>query len=363
MIYNTRDNIERAAQAIREDSVGFTTGYPDLDKITCGLKPGEVTVIGGWPGMGKSALMGNIVSRSAVQLPQLVFSQEMSVRTLMARMLMDVGQLPAFRLREGDLSDDEQKRKDVAITKLKNRPIFIDGSTKITPKMVDEQCQHITENVAEQFVVHIDYLQMMKPNSTTGSKRTDVDSILEDLCEIAKKRNIPIVLLCQLKRPDEQKYGREPRLSDLKESSGIEQFASQVVLIHRPAYYQMTTINASATDNGEAYLIVAKNRHGSQGKVPLLWLAEFTSFQSMDVGDEDTDNLYKAPDEPVMDEGPAPSEMADQFAQDYSLPAEEAQQGIEPALDGTDPNDPAPGEQTDFLDDLTPPEVDEDIPF
>ena len=348
-MYSTRNFIEKAAREIPEKALGYTTGYPDLDKVIRGLRPGEITIVGGWPTMGKTSLLANIAARSGVQVPQLIFSSEMSVSSIMARMLIDLAQIPGDIMRSGNLSEQEIQRKQIAITKLQNRPIFIDGSSHLTPAIVDAVCQEMSENVAGEYVVYIDYLQLMQANESTGSRRTDIDSIMTDLSVIAKTRQIPMVIACQLRRPDEKNYGRAPRLSDLKESSGIEQVADVVILIHRPAYFKMTEVDVTASDDGEAYLLIAKNRNGRQGKVPMLWIDSLTSFQDMGVLEESTDNLYSTPDQPVEAGDDGLGRTMD------NLP--------DTSQDGSEIPEQIPGDTSDFVDDLLPPVVEDDIPF
>ena len=106
-------------------------------------------------------------------------------------------------------------------------------------------------------------------------------NITRDIKAIAKELSIPVVLLCQLNRQPANRESHEPRLSDLRDSGRIEENADVVLLIHRPDYYNIKELDIESDDGGEAWVMVAKNRNGAVGKIPVVWIAEWMTFRGI----------------------------------------------------------------------------------
>jgi replicative DNA helicase len=130
-------------------------------------------------------------------------------------------------------------------------------------------------------VVFIDYLQLIRSVDSRVARYEVVDNICQGLRNIAKEKDIAVVLLCQLNRESEKRENHRPRLSDLRESGGIEQTADKIIFLYRPSYYLMYEQQERNNygDDSEAYMIIAKNRNGRLEDVPAVWEAEYMSFR------------------------------------------------------------------------------------
>ena len=325
MLYSTKNNIRNTANEISQKAYGYSTGFRDLDSAIFGMHQSELIIVAGRSSMGKSALLTNIAARSAVQIPQLIFSCEMPNRPLMERMLSDTSEVPFYKLKRGDdLNEAETDRMKKAITKLENRPIFIDDRSVLTPSVIRDCCEKFSSQVSKEFVVYVDYLQLMTPDVSRSNRVLEIDTILADLRSIMKDFEIPIVVACQLNREVERRQDHEPRLSDLRESGGIEQAADVVLLIHRPSYYRMKEINLDTEDDGEAYIFIAKQRNGATGKIPMIWIPEFMGFRGLGSLDEGPGPLYEEENEHMQ----SITQEVEQSKQE--APAEEMQEAEQP---------------------------------
>src|SRR6266481_3693912 len=199
---------------------GISTGFAEFDRMTDGMHPAEMIVIAARPSMGKTALVMNIAEHVAVQenLPVGVFSLEMSSQQLVQRLLCSRARV---------------------------------------------------------------YLQLLRSTSRRAqdNRQLEISEISAGLKGLAKELKIPIIVVAQLNRQPEARSGGRPRLSDLRESGSIEQDADLVGLLVRPEIYEEDK-DAREEKAGEAELIIAKQRNGPVGEIPLTFLKEFTRFET-----------------------------------------------------------------------------------
>ena len=132
-------------------------------------------------------------------------------------------------------------------------------------------------------LVMIDYLQLMKSGTRVESRVQEVSEITRNLKLMAKDLNVPVIVLAQLARGTEARgKSHRPQLADLRESGSIEQDADQVLFLFRPEYYNNNDQDPTAAAPASiAEVIVAKNRHGSVGKVEMGWNGEYTRFSDL----------------------------------------------------------------------------------
>jgi len=264
---------------------GLTTGFDDLDRMTSGLKPGNMMVIAARPSMGKTSLMMNIVEHVAIDLEiaTMVFSLEMSAKDLTQRLmfarakyqdLTNRGQKPV----KGDLQRIQNASREVLKSNL-----HIDDCPAIT---INELRARARRKMREcnLGLIAIDYLQLMRSKSkqADGSREREVAEISAGIKGLAKELKIPIIILAQINRDAEKRTGKNlgvPRMSDLRESGSIEQDADLVGLLYRSAYYA-TDDAAKEAEAGLAQLIIAKNRNGETGAVHLTFVAEIMRFEA-----------------------------------------------------------------------------------
>jgi replicative DNA helicase len=263
---------------------GIPTGFKDLDRMTSGLQPAEMTVIAARPSMGKTAFAMNIAEHVAVQqkLPVAIFSLEMSSQQLVQRMLCSRARVTLERARDGFLSEADFPKLTHAASHLAEAPIFIDDSAAITILELRAKARRLKSRESIGLVV-IDYLQLLRGTSRRGqdNRQLEISEISAGIKGLAKELNIPVIVVAQLNRNPEMRTGSgkgRPRLADLRESGSIEQDADVVGLLIREEYYADTDEERDDLE-GKAELIIAKQRNGPIGEIKLTFLKEYTRFE------------------------------------------------------------------------------------
>ena len=258
---------------------GLPTGYLELDDLTSGLQRGEMVIVAARPSMGKTALGLNIAEHVGAdnKTPVVVFSLEMAAQQLVERMLCGRGHIDSHKLRRGMLSDEEYNTLiNHVAPELSEAPIFIDDSPSLTPLAMRAKARRLKLQHDIQLVV-IDYLQLMHvPN--VESRQQEVSVISRHLKALARELNVPVLVMSQLNRGPEGREGHRPRMSDLRESGAIEQDADVVMMLHREDYYHN---EPEYEKNNQAEVIIAKQRNGPTGTVPLAWQATYTRFETL----------------------------------------------------------------------------------
>ena len=260
---------------------GLSTGFAELDRMTSGLHPAEMVVIAARPSMGKTALAMNVVEQIAVnqQLPVAVFSLEMSSQQLVQRMLCSRARVNLQRVRDGFLAERDFPSLTAAASKLAEARIFIDDSASLSILELRAKARRLKAQQDVQLIV-VDYLQLLRSPTRRAqeNRQLEISEISAGLKALAKELKIPVIVIAQLNRQPEARSGGKPRLSDLRESGSIEQDADLVGLLVRPELYEEDE-EARAEKEGEAELIIAKQRNGPVGEIPLTFLKEFTRFE------------------------------------------------------------------------------------
>ncbi len=265
----------------RDLYVGIPTGISALDEITTGLNRSDLIIVGARPGMGKTSFALNIARNVAMQQKRTVavFNLEMSREQMVNRMLSSEARVSSKKLRTGNLTPDEWSRLASAAGQLGQAPIYLDDTASITVATMKARLLRLKDL---GFVV-IDYLQLVHSGKRTENRVTEVSEITRSLKIMAKELNVPIMVCAQLARATEKQANHRPGLSDLRESSSIEQDADQVLFLYRDEYYRNEKSDPSAVETGTAEVIVSKNRHGELGTVPLAFQGEFTQFTSLEL--------------------------------------------------------------------------------
>ena len=266
------DSLERGAQ-----KPGVKSGFYDIDKYTGGWQAGELVIIAGRPGMGKSVLAKDFCE--AANVPTLVFSLEMSKSELIKRQLSGISRVDFESIRTSNIADDDWQDVISAANKLSQLPIYYNDSGNIT---IDEICaiaetKHITHHIG---LVIIDYLQLIRSVEKTEHREREVANISRELKGLARKLDIPVICLAQLNRACEQRVPQIPRLSDLRESGAIEQDADIVGFLYRPWIY-----NKDA-DKHEAKFILAKSRNTRTGNIKMVFDGSIQRFASAARGND-----------------------------------------------------------------------------
>ena len=235
--------------------------------------------------MGKTALAMNIAEHVALEAkqPVAVFSLEMSSSQLVQRLLCSRARVNLANVRNGFLQNSDFTALTAAASKLAESKMFIDDSHDLTILELKAKCRRMKAQHNIQ-AIFIDYLQLLRSSSRRAqdNRQLEIAEISSGVKGLAKELNLPIVVLAQLNRNPEGRTGEakgRPRLSDLRESGSIEQDADLVGLLVREEYYADSEEEKEKSE-GKATLIIAKQRNGPVGDVPLTFLKEHTRFEN-----------------------------------------------------------------------------------
>ena len=267
-------------------SLGISTGFDMLDQKSGGLKAGEMFVVAARPSMGKTSLMMNIVENICLDQgkPCMVFSCEMSSTQLVQRLLFARAKFVASQLSRGYTpKKQELERVRNASVQIMNSKLFIDDTAGISINELRAKARRKKRDEDIQFIA-IDYLQLLKSRTrqAENSREREIAEISGGIKALAKELNIPILILAQLNRGPEGRTGKSlgiPRMSDLRESGAIEQDADLVGLLYRSKYYAENDEERAALE-GKAELVLAKNRNGETGSIPLTFIEDLMRFES-----------------------------------------------------------------------------------
>lgn len=252
---------------------GVPSGIRLLDKITNGFKPGQLIILAGRPGMGKTSLAMNMVEHAAVDcgMPVGVFSVEMSKEQLIQRAMCSLSRENFDSLQAGTASETSINRLGAQSQRISKSPLFIQDPSGININQLCARARRMKRKANIHFLM-IDYIGLINGDGKSENRAREVTQVTNALKCLAKELRIPILALAQLNRKVEDAGGREPRLSDLRESGSIEQDADVVMLLNS---------NEPKPDEQPTDLIVAKHRGGRTAKIALMFVKKFTRFEEV----------------------------------------------------------------------------------
>jgi replicative DNA helicase len=271
------DGISKMVMSLLEEEKGITglpSGLITLDKHTNGFSPGQLIIIAGRPGIGKSSLADRILHTVCFikKEPAQFYSIEMTAKEFTYRQCSLDMNIPHDSIRKNALSVAEKRQLSLWATDIvPNSSLQIrDGELYI------EDLCYKAKRAAKNGIslLMIDYLQLVQSKKPHGTRDEQVGHITRSLKSLAKELNIPVIALCQLNRNPEGRADKRPELSDLRESGNIEQDADMVIFIYREGYY------VELNYQEQAELIIAKNRSGETGTVHCWWSGPTMSFQN-----------------------------------------------------------------------------------
>ncbi|MCK4906997.1 MAG: replicative DNA helicase [Spirochaetes bacterium] len=258
-------------------NTGLSTGFSGFDKITSGLQGGQLIIIAGRPGTGKTAFCLNMAVRIGINTrrPVLIFSLEMQKEELVLRMLCSEAKVDNTRLRQGMVNKREMNNIVHAADLIYNTQIVIDDKPDINVMEAKAKARRVKNEKGDLALIIIDYMQLMDgpPDIPRNDRYNIISHVSRSLKYLAKEMDVPVIALSQLSRKVEDRTSGIPMLSDLRESGSIEQDADLVAFISRDIY---------ATDEEEknkAELLIRKNRNAAVGEVPLLFFGQYTRFE------------------------------------------------------------------------------------
>jgi replicative DNA helicase len=303
--------IDMAAAAYKRDGKlsGIATGLADLDRMMGGLQPSDLVILAGRPGMGKTALATNIAFNIAkayrgekqpdgsikTENGGIVgfFSLEMSAEQLATRIIAEQSGVPSYKIRRGDMREDDFYKITDAAREMQAMPFYIDQTGGISIAQLAARARRLKRQRGLDLLV-VDYIQLLSGASKKGESRVqEVTEITTGLKALAKDLNVPIVALSQLSRQVESRDDKRPQLSDLRESGSIEQDADVVMFVFREEYYIKNKEPRAGTEehlkwqqemelvHGKAEVIIGKQRHGPTGSVALAFQADVTRFTNL----------------------------------------------------------------------------------
>ena len=256
------------------DALGTPTFFSGIDKLLVGMGKGDLVLVGARPGVGKTSFALNIASNVALRAKNkavAIFSLEMSCEQLVSRLLASEALIDSYRMRSGELSEEDWGKLARAAGVLAETNILIDDTSGISVTGMKAKLRRV-KNLG---LVVIDYLQLMQSDRRTDNRVQEVSDISRGLKLMAKEFEVPVITCAQLSRSSE-KENKKPVLSDLRDSGAIEQDADTVMFLSRD-YYKNDPDKENVAD-----CIIAKNRHGSTGTVTLGWYGQYTKFITVD---------------------------------------------------------------------------------
>lgn len=280
VVANALKKIEIASHS-NGSVTGVATGFIDLDYRTAGMQPSDLVLIAARPSMGKTAFVLNIAEYVAFHSNQCVaiFSLEMSKEQLVNRLFSLESRVEAQKLRTGNLDDSDWDKLVESAGIIAKSNLIIDDTPGISVAELRSKCRKYKMDHDLKMVI-IDYLQLMTGSGKAESHQLEVSEISRSLKAIARQLNVPVIALSQLSRAVESRPDKRPMLSDLRDSGAIEQDADVVMFIYRDDYY-----NKDTKMKGVAEIIIAKQRNGPIGTVPLAWVPEYTKFVNLEKND------------------------------------------------------------------------------
>ncbi|MCB8838468.1 replicative DNA helicase [Aurantimonas sp. VKM B-3413] len=292
---------------------GVSSGIIGLDRRMGGLQPSDLIILAGRPAMGKTSLATNIAFNIAAAYEPAeqadgsfkaknggvvgFFSLEMSAEQLATRIISEQTEISSSKIRRGHINDQELVKLIACSETMQKLPLYIDQTGGISIAQLAARARRLKRQRGLDVMV-IDYVQLMQGSSKASAQNRvqEITEITTGLKALAKELHVPIIALSQLSRQVESREDKRPQLSDLRESGSIEQDADVVLFVYRDEYYLSNREPKQGTDEhlkweqamnearGKAEVIIAKQRHGPTGSVPLAFQSEYTRFT--DLADE-----------------------------------------------------------------------------
>lgn len=277
------ESFERIDKLHKEKGVlrGVPTGLRDLDNLLAGLQNSDLVILAARPSIGKSSLALNFVDHIACEekIPVGIFSLEMSKEQVIDRLLCLRGSVDSWKLRTGNLDDDDFGKLNYAMGVLSEAPIYIDDSPIINAMEIRTKARRLKADHGLGLIV-IDYMQLLSGGArfqNSDSRAQEVSEISRNLKALARELDVPVLAISQLSRAVEHRPDKRPMLADLRESGSIEQDADVVMFIYRDDYYDKDTENPNIAE-----VLIRKHRNGPTGDVTLFWKPEYMRFATLD---------------------------------------------------------------------------------
>ena len=271
VLTKTQSDLEKLSEN-KGEITGLATGWYDFDRITTGLHPNEFIIIAARPAMGKTVFALNLATHAAMEQEKSValFNLEMGAEQLAQRILSSLGQIDGFKLRTGNLMNQDWKRINEAVSQLSNTNLVIDDTPGITIGEIRAKCRRLASSEKGLSLIVMEYLQLISGGKNYGANRQqEVSDISRSLKTLAMELGVPVIALSQLSRGVEAREDKRPLMSDLRESGSIEQDADIVMFLYRDDYYNKEL--RTEDNNSILELIIGKHRSGPTATIELLF--------------------------------------------------------------------------------------------
>ncbi len=267
--FDRLDELHKSAGSLR----GVPTGFRDLDDTLAGMQNSNLLILAARPGVGKTALALNIAQYAAFKekMPVGIFSLEMSKEELIDRLLVSQGEIDAWKLKTGQLNEQEFSKLSDAMGELYETPLYIDDTPGISILEMRTKARRLQAEHGLKLII-VDYLQLIRPSRNLDNRAQEVSEVSQGLKNLARELKVPVLAMSQLSRQVEQRGIKKPQLSDLRESGGIEQDADVVMFLWREDEEILENMT----------LDIAKHRNGALRSVKLRFRGDRVKFYSTD---------------------------------------------------------------------------------
>jgi len=266
---------DHATDAANGKIRGVQTGYLDLDKIIKMLA-GDLLLVAGRPGQGKSALVDSIgLNAAKAEKKVAIFSLEMSGKQVATRLLSQISGVPTHRILEGKMTELEWPLYTQAVEIFEKLPIMINDKAGITIPQMRTEIKRMSRDLGGVDICIVDYIQLMKSIKKVQRRDQEIGELSRGLKELGRDFDIPILAAAQMSRAVEIRSEKRPVLSDLRESGDLENDADVVMFIYRPDQYEK-----DSTKQNIAEIIVAKQRNGPVGSAELIFRGALAKFEN-----------------------------------------------------------------------------------
>jgi replicative DNA helicase len=282
-IFDLRQDLSSIKENIGKPFNGITSGIEVLDNFILGFGKGELSVIAGRPGIGKSSMARDILLNIGQPInnagASLLCTLEMGCAEVTELLAANLAKVDYQSIKRGCVSDKTLTKFHTALDRLSQYSVIINDDSYVVPDSIREILKTIQSNEPIACLI-VDYLQLMSLRKSVTNRQEEVSEISRELKAIAREFNIPVIAFSQLNRNVEWRESNRPRMIDLRESGAMENDSTKIILIHRPSYYDKQ-LDPNAEDSGEAQLIVCKNRSGATGTVECAFISSWMSFRDL----------------------------------------------------------------------------------
>ena len=260
---------------------GVATHFNGLDSILSGLQKSDLIIVGARPSFGKTAFVLDIAREAALHGNSVgVFSLEMSRDQVIDRIIATQAQIPLWRLRTGRLNEDmDFALIQQALDEISKTRLFIDDTPSPNILQMRSMARRLQIDHGLDLLI-VDYLQLVRPRTGSDNIVQQITEISRNLKSLARELQIPLIAVSQLSRAVDQREGKVPRLSDLRESGSLEQDADVVLFLYRK---DRGGVDVPEEEQNLVEVLISKHRNGPLGTVKLKFDAEKVSFRNIDI--------------------------------------------------------------------------------